>query len=173
MKKTQLVLFAASILLAGCGGSDSGGGTPAASSNTAAVTSTPTPAVTSNPLNNLEDTLIPSGFNWKMQNTTVIHFKHISNISQMDGVALNIAGKHYVEIYSIDENNNTSATPFLKTMTTSKGEVEVLLTLLNSWKGITVISHLDNLLCINTLSKEQISVIQTLGCDVVIESESL
>lgn len=169
MKKTPLVLFTTSILLAGCGGGDSspdgnasnaGTGTPANASSEAALT-------------NLSDTVIPTGFDWSMESSEMITFKHVSTISQANGLPLNVAGELYIEVYSIDENYNTSKTPILKAMTNKKGEARVLLTLLNSWKGITVKTQLEDSVCINTLYKEQITTTQALGCDVVIDSDLL
>jgi hypothetical protein len=159
MKTIPLVLFMTSMLLAGCG--DSSSSTSANNSRTSAAPNT------------FKDTIIPAGFNWEMRSSKWVNFKHVSNISQLDGIPINITGKHYIEIYSIDENNNTSPSPFLKAMTTSKGDVEILLTLLNSWKGITVKTQLHDSICINTLYKEQIAAIQTLDCDVVFDSDLL
>ncbi|KXO12846.1 hypothetical protein AKG98_4042 [Moritella sp. JT01] len=166
MKKIPLVLFMTSILLAGCGGDDSSPGgnannTEANGSNSSAAA---TPAIFS-------DTIIPAGFNWEMQNAETVNFKHVSNISQIGNLPIAVPGKHYIEIYSIDENNETSATPFLKALTNRHGEAEVLLTLLNSWSGITVKTHLKDSVCINTLHKEQITATQALGCDVIIGSD--
>jgi len=159
MKTTPLVFFMTSMLLAGCGDSSSG-----TSANNRSVASTPV---------TFTDTIIPAGFNWEMRSSKWVNFKHVSNISQLDGIPINITGKHYIEIYSIDKNNNTSSSPFLKAMTTSEGDVEVLLTLLNSWKGITVKTQLHDSICINTLYKEQIAATQPLGCDVVFDSDLL
>lgn len=162
MKKVPIVFIITSILLAGCGSGDS---SPTGNAGTSS------PA--SEQLFSLEETTIPTGFNWNMQNSETVTLKHVSNFSQVDSVAINIAGTYYVEIYSIDENDNISASPFLKKMTESNGEAEVLLTLLSSWKGITVKTQLTDSVCTNTLYKEQISTTISLGCDVVLESESL
>ncbi len=164
MKKAPLVLLMTSILLAGCGNSDSSpGGNAEANENNNSTAS----AV------EFSDIIIPTGFNWEMQHSEFVNFKHVSNISQVDGLPLNMAGKYYIEVYSIDENNNTSTTPFLKAMTNRQGEAKVLLTLLNSWKGITVKTQLEDSVCINILYKEQITTTQPLGCDVVLESDFL
>lgn len=169
MKKTPLVLFVTSILLAGCGSGDSSpggntGSTGSSSGNNVSTTSAPA---------TFSDTIIPTGFNWEMQSSEIIDFKHVSNISQIDGIRLPVAGEYYIEVYSIDDENNTSAKPFLKAMTNKKGEAKVLLTLLNSWKGITVKTQLQDSVCINTLYKEQMTATQPLGCDVVIDSDLL
>jgi len=166
MKKIPLVLFMTSILLAGCGGDDSSPGGNASNSvaNGSTSSATSTPALFS-------DTIIPAGFNWEMQNAKTVNFKHVSNISQIGNLPISLPGKHYIEIYSIDENDKTSATPFLKALTNRHGEAEVLLTLLNSWSGITVKTQLDDSVCINTLDKEQITATQTLGCNVIIGSD--
>ncbi|CED59507.1 Putative uncharacterized protein [Moritella viscosa] len=168
MKKTPLMFFMTSILLAGCGSGDSSPGGNASNSGAKDSDSStpPTPAVFS-------DTIIPAGFNWEMRNSKLINFKHVSTISQGNGAPLSISGKHYIEIYSIDANNKPSATPFLKAMTNRRGEAKLLLTLLNSWKGITVKTQLDDSVCINTLYKEQITATQALGCDVVLDSDLL
>lgn len=161
MKKVPIVFIITSILLAGCGGGDS---SPSGNAGTSS------PA--SEPLFSLEEATIPTGFNWNMQNSETVTLKHVSNFSQVDSVAINIAGTYYVEIYSIDENDNISASPFLKTMTESNGETKVLLTLLSSWKGITVKTQLTDSVCTNVLYKENISTTISIGCDVVLESES-
>jgi len=167
MKKTPIVFFITSILLAGCGSGDSSpGGNASGSGAKDSDSSTTTPKV-------FLDTIVPTDFNWEMQNSEVINFKHVSTISQANGVPLNITGKYYIEIYSIDENNTTSLAPFLKAMTNRRGDVTLLLTLLNSWKGITVKTQLDDSVCINTLYKEQITATQALGCDVIIDSDLL
>ncbi len=166
MKTTPLVFFMTSILLAGCG---DGSSSPRSNSDASANSSSRAAFA---PIT-FTDTIIPAGFNWEMQSSKWVNFKHVSNISQLDGMPVNITGEHYIEIYSIDENNNTSPTPFLKAMTTSKGDVEVLLTLLNSWKGITVKTRLHDSICINTLYKEKITATQSLGCDVVFNSDLL
>ncbi|QUM81421.1 hypothetical protein HWV01_14580 [Moritella sp. 5] len=168
MKKTPLVFFMTSILLAGCGGDDSSPGGNASNSvaNGSTSSAASTPALFS-------DTIIPAGFNWEMRSSEFVNFKHVSNISQPAGVPLSVSGKHYIEIYSIDENNTTSTTPFLKAMTNKQGEAKLLLTLLNSWKGITVKTQLDDSVCINTLDKEQITATQVLGCKVILDSDLL
>ena len=168
MKKTPLIFFITSILLSGCGAGDSsprGNPSPGGdASNSVNDSSTTTPTV-------FLDTIVPADFNWEMQHSELIYFKHVSNISQVDNLPISIPGEHYIEIYSIDENNVTSSTPFLKALTNRHGEAEVLLTLLNSWKGITVKTHLKDSVCINTLNKEQITTTQSLGCDVIIGSD--
>jgi len=154
-----------SILLAGCGSDDSSpGGNAEANGNNNSTASVPTA---------FSDIIIPADFNWEMRSSEIVNFKHVSNVSQIDGVPLNIAGRYYIEVYSIDENHTTSTTPFLKAMTNKQGEAKVLLTLLNSWKGITVKIQLEDSVCINTLYKEQITTTQTLGCDIVINSDLL
>ncbi|QUM81423.1 hypothetical protein HWV01_14590 [Moritella sp. 5] len=168
MKKTPLVFFITSILLAGCGGDDSSPGGNASNSvaNGSTNSTASTPALFS-------DIIIPAGFNWEMRNSEFVNFKHVSTISQGNGAPLRITGKHYIEVYSIDENNKASTKPILKAMTNRQGEAKLLLTLLNSWKGITVKTQLDDSVCINTLDKEQITATQTLGCDVVVDSDLL
>lgn len=170
MKKTPIVFMMTSILLAGCGSGDS---SPGGNASNAGSNSTPPSSSATAALTNLADTIIPAGFNWEMQNSEVVNFKHVSNINQADGAPLAFSGNHYIEVYSIDENNMTSTTPFLKAMTASTGEAEVLLTLLNSWKGITVKTQLGDSVCINTLYKEQITATQLLGCDVTVDSDLL
>ncbi|QFI37058.1 hypothetical protein FR932_04040 [Moritella marina ATCC 15381] len=163
MIKTPLLFLIASTLLAGCGDESS---SPSGSGSGSAINPASTPT-------EFENTIIPEGFNWEMQNSQAVNFKHVSNITQLNGTPLSIAGKYYVEIYSIDENNKTSAAPFLKTISNIHGEASVLLTMLNSWKGIKVKTRINDLVCINTLYKEQIAATQLLGCDVVLELESL
>ena len=165
MKKTPLVLFVTSILLAGCGSGDSSPDGNASNSGG---------PVNGNPvLTDFSDTIIPSGFDWSMETSEVINFKHVSTVIQVNGVPINVTGELYIEVYSIDENNDTSATPILKAMTNRQGEAKVLLTLLNSWTGITVKTQLQGSVCINTLYKEQITPTQLLGCDVVLDSDLL
>lgn len=168
MKKTPLVFFTASLLLTGCGG---GGSSP--NDNTSSDSDSGSSASHSSAPVAFSDVIIPAGFNWEMQSSEAITFQHVSNITQIDGVPLNVAGKYYIEIYSMDENNMTSATPFLKAMTNRQGEAKVLLTLLNSWSGITVKTQRQDSVCINTLHKEQITATQALGCDVVLDSDLL
>jgi len=168
MKVTPLVFFMTSILVTGCGNGDS---SPAGNKNDAEENGINT-STASTPIM-FPDTIVPTDFNWEMQSTKAVTFKHVSNITQLNGAPLALTGKYYIEIYSLNENNKTNTTPFLKAMTTEKGEVEVLLTLVNSWQGITVKSQLLDLICINTLYKEQITATQVLGCDVVINSDLL
>ncbi|QUM76074.1 hypothetical protein HWV00_07485 [Moritella sp. 24] len=169
MKKTPLVLFVTSILLAGCGSGDSSPNGNASNSGTGGHVngnSGSAPAAFS-------DTIIPTGFDWSMENSEVINLKHVSTISQASGIPLDYAGEFYIEVYSIDENNDTSADPILKAMTNREGEAKVLLTLLNSWKGITVKTKIEDSVCINTVYKEQITTTLALGCDVVLDSDLL
>jgi len=170
MKKTPLVLLITSILLAGCGSGDS---SPDGNASNSAAGGSNSNAAASTVADALSDTIIPSGFDWSMESSEVVNFKHVSTISQVDGVPINVAGELYIEVYSIDENNTTSTTPFLKAMTDRQGQAKVLLTLLNSWKGITVKTQLEDSVCINTLYKEQITATQALGCDVVLDSDLL
>lgn len=165
MKKIHVLCFVISMLLAGCqGGDDSSPDGNAGSANNDSDNT----ALTSV---KFDETIIPSGFNWEMQESKMVKFELISNYSELNGTPLGIAGQHYIEFYSIDEHSSIGSAPFLKAMTDSQGEAEVLLTLLNSWTGIRVKATLPNSVCVNTVYKEQLTTIQPLGCNVAVESE--
>lgn len=174
MKNIHLLFFVISITLAGCQGGDHSGpsGNPGGNGSGDGSSDADNDSGNTIPTSpRLDETIIPSGFNWKMQESKIVTFKLISNYSELNNTPLGIAGQHYIEFYSMDENNNMSSTPFLKTMTNNQGEAEVLLTLLNSWVGITIKATLPELVCVETFYTEQLTNIQPLGCNIVVESE--
>lgn len=150
-------------LLSGCGGS--GGDTTASP-----VVVTP-PVVVEPVDNSLTDVVIPSGFDWSMNDEVSINFKVVSTITMIDQSGAGIGGKHFIKVTAIDQNSEQVGTTLLKALTSRTGQLESTLKFPNEWSGIKVEAKVDGVVCTETFLKNVLLGDLEIKCPVEVNAE--